>query len=128
VLAHGMGLKFGQVLAGHSFSLCSFFVPTFLLDRAIFRSKVCVCVCGGGGGVGVFIPPLGILSGYRVACSGFMRVGTPQEDQQSQLTWTSGSSQRLSHQSRTYVDWIKVLGTYGQLSLNMGPLTTKADL
>ena len=24
-------------------------------------------------------------------------MGTPQEDQQSQLTWISGSSQRLSH-------------------------------
>lgn len=25
-------------------------------------------------------------------------MGTPQEDQQSHLTWTSGNSQRLSHQ------------------------------
>jgi hypothetical protein len=29
------------------------------------------------------------------------RIGTPQEDQQSQLTWTPGSSQRLSHQPKS---------------------------
>jgi hypothetical protein len=28
-------------------------------------------------------------------------IGTPQEEQQSQLTWTLGGSQRLSHQSKS---------------------------
>ena len=32
---------------------------------------------------------------------GLKGMGTPQEDQQSQLTWTPGSSQRLSHQPKS---------------------------
>ena len=32
---------------------------------------------------------------------GLKGMGTPQEDQQSQLTWTPGSSQRLSHQTKS---------------------------
>jgi hypothetical protein len=32
------------------------------------------------------------------------RTGTPQEDQQSHLTWTLGASQRLNHQPKGKVD------------------------
>ena len=57
-------------------------------------------------------------------------MGTPQEHQQIQLTWTPGSSQRLSHQPKsthgldqrppsTYVADV-------QLSLHVGPPTTGA--
>jgi hypothetical protein len=33
---------------------------------------------------------------------------TPQEHQQSQLTWTPGSSKRLSHQPWAYKSWSEV--------------------
>ena len=33
---HGMGLKLGQLLVGHSLGLCSIFVPSFLIDRTNF--------------------------------------------------------------------------------------------
>jgi hypothetical protein len=39
MLAHGMGLKLGWLLGGHSFSLCSIFAPAFLLDLKNFGSK-----------------------------------------------------------------------------------------
>jgi hypothetical protein len=37
---------------------------------------------------------------------------TPLEDQQSQLTWTPGSSQRLSHQLAAHMGWSEPPGTY----------------
>ena len=40
VLAFEMGLKLDQLLVGHSFSLCSIFVPAFLVDRTNFGLKV----------------------------------------------------------------------------------------
>jgi hypothetical protein len=53
-----MGLKLGHLLVVHSFSLCSIFVPIFLLDRTNFGSKVLwVGWCP--------YPPLGVLPGYR---------------------------------------------------------------
>ena len=38
------------------------------------------------------------------------RTGTPQEDQQSQLTWTLGGSQRLNHQ-RKYIHGLDLTPT-----------------
>ena len=55
--------------------------------------------------------------------------GTPQEDQQSQLTWTLGGSQRLSHQPKSTHELNQGHGTYiadVQLSPHVGPLTTGA--
>lgn len=40
MLVHGIGLKLGQLLVGHSLCLCSIFVPAFL-DRTNFGSKFC---------------------------------------------------------------------------------------
>jgi hypothetical protein len=37
---HGMDSKSDQSLVGHSFNLCSIFVPAFLLDRSNFGSKM----------------------------------------------------------------------------------------
>lgn len=34
MLAHGLGFKLDQLLDGHYLSLCSLFVPAFLVDRA----------------------------------------------------------------------------------------------
>jgi hypothetical protein len=51
-------------------------------------------------------------------------MGTPQEDQQTQLTGTSGSSQKLSHQSKTHTNRNEAPGTYVadmQLSLRLAP-------
>ena len=39
VLALGMGLKLVSVSFVHSLSLCSIFVPAFLVDRTNFGSK-----------------------------------------------------------------------------------------
>jgi hypothetical protein len=61
VLAHGIGLKLGTLLFGHSLSLCSSPVVSFLIDRIDFESKVlwvglcylsvhwCSCLATGGG-------------------------------------------------------------------------------
>jgi hypothetical protein len=54
-------------------------------------------------------------------------MGTPQEDQQSQLTWSSGSSQSLSHQTKNIYELEQAPGTYVedvQLSLHVDPSTT----
>jgi hypothetical protein len=40
VLAHDMDLKLGWLLVSHSLSLCSIFVPVFLLNRTNFGLKV----------------------------------------------------------------------------------------
>ena len=51
-------------------------------------------------------------------------IGTPQEDQQNQLSWTLGCFQRLSHQPRTKLVWTEDPSTYieeSQLSLHMDP-------
>ena len=40
MLAHGMGFKFGHLFVGHSLSLCSNPLPTFLVDRINFGLKV----------------------------------------------------------------------------------------
>jgi hypothetical protein len=51
-------------------------------------------------------------------------IGTPQEDKQIQLSWTSGRSQRLSHQPRSIGRLKEAPGIYVadmQLSLQVGP-------
>jgi hypothetical protein len=53
-----MCLKLGQLLVGYSLSICSIFVPAFLVDRTNFGSKVLL-------GVGVSIALMGFLLGYR---------------------------------------------------------------
>ena len=58
MVTNGMSLKSGQLMVGHSFSLCSVFVPEFLLDRTNFGPTFV-------GWVGVFTPPLVVLSDYR---------------------------------------------------------------
>ena len=63
MLAHGMGIKLGQLLVGHSLSLCSIFVPAFLLDRANFWSKV--IFLWNLKVVAVLIPLPWVLPGYR---------------------------------------------------------------
>ena len=40
VLSHGMDLKLGQSLVGHSFNLLSIFIPEQLVGRINFGSKV----------------------------------------------------------------------------------------
>jgi hypothetical protein len=57
-------------------------------------------------------------------------IGTPQEDQQSQLTWTLGGSQRLSYQPKSiYGLDLTPSPTYVadvQLNLHKGPPTIGA--
>jgi hypothetical protein len=48
-------------LVGHSFSLCSNPVPTFLVDKINFELKALRV----SEWVGVFIDPLGFLHGYK---------------------------------------------------------------
>ena len=55
------------------------------------------------------------------------RAGTQQKEQQTQLTWTLGDSQRLSHQPKA---GLKVPGTYVadvQLRLHVGLPTTGVE-
>ena len=40
MLAHEMGLKLGRVESGHFLSICSMFVPAFLVDRTSFGGKL----------------------------------------------------------------------------------------
>ena len=40
MLVHRVSFKLGCLLVGHSFSLCSIFVPVLLLDRTNFGSEV----------------------------------------------------------------------------------------
>ena len=39
-------------------------------------------------------------------------IATPQEDQQCQVTWTHGRSQRLTTNQRAYIGWSKAPRTY----------------
>jgi hypothetical protein len=57
-LAYGMGLKLGWLLGGHSLSLCSIFVHTFLVYRFNFASNLCGCV-------GVLVSLLAVFSGKK---------------------------------------------------------------
>jgi hypothetical protein len=38
-LSHGMGLKLGQLMVGHSLSFCSIFIPAHLVGRTNCGSK-----------------------------------------------------------------------------------------
>ena len=58
MFAHGIGLKLGRVVVGHSFSLCTIFVFTVFLDRTNLGQKF-------HGYVGVLMVPLGVMPGYR---------------------------------------------------------------
>ena len=72
VLDHGMGFKLGLLLVGHSFSLCSLFVPEFLVDLTNLDINVsgwCLYPFTGGpawlqevGSFGFMSQMLGILS------------------------------------------------------------------
>lgn len=57
MLALGIGLKLGQLLVVHSFSLSSFFEPKFL-QTEILGQQFCRWVV-------VLIPLSGVLPGYR---------------------------------------------------------------
>ena len=51
------------------------------------------------------------------------RMGTPQVDQQNQLTWNTGSSWRLNHQTKSMHSLDNVPGTneaYVQFGLHVG--------
>ena len=57
-------------------------------------------------------------------------MGTPQEDQQNQLAWTSTSFREGDISQRTHTGWNKALGTYvgdAQLSLHVSPPTTGTE-
>lgn len=57
---HGMGLRLGQSLVGHSPSLCSLFVPVFLVGRRSTNFGLQFVWV-----VGVLISSLGLLPNYR---------------------------------------------------------------
>jgi hypothetical protein len=59
VLAHGMGLKLGQLLVGHSLSLCSIPLACISCSQDKFWVESFV------GGLVSSIAPLGFLSGYK---------------------------------------------------------------
>ena len=56
------------------------------------------------------------------------RTGTPQEDQQSKLTWTLGGSQRMNHQPKSMhgLD-LCTDGADEQLGVHAGPPTIGAE-
>ena len=57
-------------------------------------------------------------------------MGTPQEDQQNQLAWTSTSFREGDISQRMHTGWNKALGTYVgdvQLSLHVSPPTTGTE-
>jgi hypothetical protein len=53
---------------------------------------------------------------FREGMRALKAIGTPQEDQQSPLTWTLGGSQRLNHQPKS------------KHGLHLGPCTHVADV
>ena len=59
-------------------------------------------------------------------------IGSPQEDQQSQLTWTFGDSQRLSHQPKSIhgldLSFYPTYGVEMQFGYHVGPSTTGASI
>ena len=67
----------------------------------------------------------GVLQKLGESLRGLKRTGTPQEEQQSQLTWTLGGSQRLNHQPKSIQEWTALQpDTYVadvQLGLHLSP-------